>query len=282
MNWPHYCMANRRVKCGSNDRFLLLGLQNHCRRWLQLWNQKMIAFWQENEDKRRQCVEKQRRYSVNKGPYSQGYGLPSDHVWLWQLDHKEGRMPKNWCLQSVLLEKPLKFPWTARRSSQSIFREVNPEYSLEGLILKLKLQYFGHLMQTDNSLEKSLILGKIEGRGEEGIRGWDDWMASPMQWTWTWANSRRWRETGWHAAVHGVLKSWHDVVTEQQQQHSLFFPDHYITSYNIKHVVISPYMCVCVCVWMNGLSFLRWLDKLGMNKIFFFWQQKQYILFMKN
>ena len=72
---------------------------------------------------------------------------------------------KLWCWR-----RPLKVPWTARRSSQSIFGEVNPEYSLEGLTLKLKLQYFGHLMQTDNSLEKSLILGQIEGRGE-GIRG---------------------------------------------------------------------------------------------------------------
>ena len=62
-------------------------------------------------------------------------------------------------------------PWAARRSNQLILRAINPEYSLEGLMLKLKLQYFGHLMQTANSLEKTLMLGKIEGRGEEGIRG---------------------------------------------------------------------------------------------------------------
>ena len=103
-------MANRRGKGGSIDRFLLLGLQNHCRWWLQLWNQKMIAFWQENEDKPRQCVLKQRHYSASKRPYSQGYGLPSDHVWLWQLDHTEGRMPKNWCLQIVVLEKTSESP----------------------------------------------------------------------------------------------------------------------------------------------------------------------------
>ena len=65
----------------------------------------------------------------------------------------------------------LKVPWTARRSSQSILREINPEYSLEGLMLKLKLQYFGHLMEKDNSLEKSLMVGKIEGRGEDSVRG---------------------------------------------------------------------------------------------------------------
>ena len=70
-----------------------------------------------------------------------------------------------------MLQKTPKSPWTARRSNQSILREINPECSLEGLTLKLKLQYFGHLMQTADSLEKSLMPGKIEGRGEEGVRG---------------------------------------------------------------------------------------------------------------
>ena len=102
---PHYCMANRRLKCGSSDRFPLLGLQNHCRWWLQPWNQKTVASWQESDGKLRQCVEKQRHYSADKGPHSQVCGLPSDHVRLWELDHKEGRTPKNWCLWTVVLEK---------------------------------------------------------------------------------------------------------------------------------------------------------------------------------
>ena len=88
-----------------------------------------------------------------------------------------------WCWRKLL-----KVPWTTRRSNQSILREINPEYWLEGLMLKLKLQYFGHLMWTDDSLEKSLMLGKMEGRRK---RGWDGWTASPMQRTWTRANSRR-------------------------------------------------------------------------------------------
>ena len=79
--------------------------------------------------------------------------------------------------------------WALRKGGQ-------PWISLEGLMLKLKLQYFGHLMHTDNSLEKSPMLGKIQGRGEEGVRGWDGWTASPMQQTWTWANSGRWWGTG--------------------------------------------------------------------------------------
>ena len=77
----------------------------------------------------------------------------------------------------------LRVPWTARRSNQSILKEINPEYSLEGLMLRLKFQYFGHLMQRANALEKTLMLGKIEGKGEGDNRGQDGSMASLTQWT---------------------------------------------------------------------------------------------------
>ena len=93
---------------------------------------------------------------------------------------------KLWCWKRLL-----RVPWTAKRSNQLILNEINPDYSLEGLMLKLKLQYFGHLMWRADSLEKTLMLGKIEGRrGEEGDRGWEGWMASPTRWTWVWANYR--------------------------------------------------------------------------------------------
>ena len=108
------------------------------RRWLLLGRKVMI-----NLD---------RVTPPDKGPYSQGYGLPSGHILLWNLNHKESRMPKNWCLRTVCWRRLLKVPWTARRSNQSILREFNPEFSLEGLMLKLKLQYHGHLMWTDDSL----------------------------------------------------------------------------------------------------------------------------------
>ena len=103
-------MADRSANGGSSDRFPLLRLQNHCGWWLQSWDQKTIASWQENNYKPRQCVEQQRHYSADKGPYSQSYGLPSGHVRLWQLDFKEGRMPKNWCLWTLVLEKTPESP----------------------------------------------------------------------------------------------------------------------------------------------------------------------------
>ena len=103
----------------------------------------------------------------------------------------------------------MKVPWTARKSDQSILKEINPEYSLEGLMLKLKLQYFGHLIQTDNSLEKSLILGKIEGRRTRGCqrKRWLDGIIDAMD-----VNlGKLWEmvrdEEACHAAVHGVTKS---------------------------------------------------------------------------
>ena len=100
--------------------------------------------------------------------------------------------------------------WTARKPKQSILKEINSEYSLEGLMLKLELQYFGHLMWKSDSLEKSLMLGKTEIKSEGSAEGWEGWMASPTQWVWVWTNSRKWLRTGmpdmWQLT--GVPKSW--------------------------------------------------------------------------
>ena len=86
----------------------------------------------------------------------------------------------------------LRVPCTARRSSHSILKEISPEHSLEGLMLNLKLQYFGYLMQRADSVEKTLMVGKIEGGREGDDRGWDSWMVSPSQWAWVWIKSRGW------------------------------------------------------------------------------------------
>ena len=96
-----------------------------------------------------------------------------------------------WCWRRLL-----RVPWTARRSNQSILKEISPEYSLEGLMLKLNLQYFGHLMWRADSFEKTLMLGKTEDRRRGDDRGWDGWMASLTQWTWVWVNFVSWWWTG--------------------------------------------------------------------------------------
>ena len=173
----------------------------------------------------RQHIKKQRHYFANKGPSSQRYGFSSSHVWLWELDYKESWALKNWCFWTVVLEKTLEsplevsevleVPWksievlTARRSNQSILKEISPERSLEWLMLKLKLQYFCHLMGRTDSFEKTLMLGKIEGGRR---REWQRmrWLASLTQWTWS--LSKLWElamdREAWHAALHGFVKSW--------------------------------------------------------------------------
>ena len=116
-----------------------------------------------------------------------------------------------WCWRRLL-----RVPWTARRSNQSILKEISPGISLEGMMLKLKLQYFGHLMRRVDSLEKTLMLGGIRGRRRRGDRGWDGWMASPTWWTLVWANSRRWWWTGRPGVLRfmGLQTVGHDWVTE--------------------------------------------------------------------
>ena len=124
--------------------------------------------------------------------YWSGLPLPSPDFYLAftkipnKAEHRRLGAFKLWCWRRLL-----RVPLSARRSNQSILKEINPEYSLEELVLKLKLQYFNYLMWRANSLEKTWILGKNEGRRRRGDRGSDGWMASPTQWAWIWANSRR-------------------------------------------------------------------------------------------
>ena len=117
-------MANRWETMGSNgnsDRLYFLGLQNHHGQWLQPWNWKTLVPWKKSYDKPRQHVKKQRHHFVDKGPYNQGYGFSRSHVWMWELDHKEGWAPKNWCFWTVVLEKTLGSPLDCKET-----KPVNP------------------------------------------------------------------------------------------------------------------------------------------------------------
>ena len=169
----------------------------------------MLAPWKKSYYQPRQHIKKQRHYFADKVLSSQSY-FSSSHVWMWKLDHKESWGLKNWCFWAVVLEKTLESPLDSRRSNQSILKEISPEYSLEGLMVKRKLQSFGHLMPRTYSLEKRLwCWERLKAGGEGDDRGWDGWMASPTQWTWVWANSRWfWMiMEAWRAAVHEVAES---------------------------------------------------------------------------
>ena len=152
-----------------------------------------------------------RHYFALKGPSSQGCGFTSSHVCMWELDYWRIDAFGLWCWRRLL-----RVPWTVRRSNQSILKEISPECSLEGLMLKLKLQYFGHLMWRAGYLKRPWCWERLNAGGEGDNRGWDGQMASLTQWTWVWVNSRSW----WWTGRPGVLQSMglqrvrHDWATE--------------------------------------------------------------------
>ena len=175
-------------KSRNSDRIYFLGLQNHWGHWLQPGNLKMLASWKENYDKPRQHLQKQWHCFANKGPYRQRYGFSSSHVQMWELDHKEGQAPKNWCFWIVMLQNNLESPLDSKE-----IKPVNPKGSQHWIFIGSTdaeaeapiLNSFQFTGRKDVEAEATCCKEpthqkrpwsweRLKAKGEEGGRGWDD------------------------------------------------------------------------------------------------------------
>ena len=199
-------MANRWGNNENSDKPYFLVFQNHCRWWLQPWNWKTLAPWKKSYDQPRQHIKKQRHTLQIKVRLVKAMVFPEVMCRCESWTIKKAEPSRIDAFKLWYWRRLLRVPWKARRSHQSILKEISPEYSLERLMLKLKLQYFGYLMRRADSLENR-DAGK-DWRQQVGDRGWDGWVALLTQWTWVWASFRNWWWTGKPPfAVHGVTKS---------------------------------------------------------------------------
>ena len=190
---------------------------------------------------------------------------------MWELDYKKAERQridvfKLWCWRRLL-----RVPWTARRSNQSILKEISPKYSLEGLMLKLKLQYFGHLMRRTDSMERPWCWERLKEGGEGDDRGWDGWMASPTLWTWVWVSSGSW----WQSGKPGVLQSMGSQRVRHNWETELNWTDHHPSLRSAKSeslqkaysldskclicgVLLREQMKISANLSLNTLSFNFW------------------------
>ena len=211
-------MGNKWGKNGNSDRLYLSGTLKSLQMVIAAIKLKDACSLENNYDKPRQYIKKQRRYFANKGPSSHSYVFSNSHVWMWELGYKESWVPKNWCFWTMVLEKTLERPLDCEE-----IKPVNPKGNQSWIFIartdaEAETPTLATWYKELTHLKTPWCWEKLKVGGEGDDRGWDGWMASPARWTWVWASSESW----WWTGKPGVLQSMgsqrigHDLATEQQ------------------------------------------------------------------
>ena len=179
---------------GNSGRFYFLELQNQCTWWLQPWNWMMFAPWKKSYAQPRQHIKMQRHYYfADKGLSSQSYGFSSSHVWMWELDHKEGWAPKNWYFWTVVLVKTLESPLDSMEIKPVDFKgNLVPNIHWKDWCWSWSSKTLATCCEELTHLRRPWCWERLRAGGEGDDRGWNGWMASPTQWTWVWVDSGSW------------------------------------------------------------------------------------------
>ena len=198
----------------------------------------MLASRKESYDKLRQHIKKQRHYFANKGLSSQGYGFSSSHVWMWELDHKEGWVPKNWCFGAVVLEKTLESPLDSKE-----IQPVNPKGNQSWIFIgRTDAEPDSNTLATWckelTHWKRPWCWERLKAGGEGDDRGWNGWMASLTWWTWVWVSSGSW----WRTGKPGVLQS----MGSRRVRHN------WVTELTDRYGFMLIFLFVCLFVFNEG------------------------------